>query len=304
MFCCWPAGRRRRRRKRSTFWGLRGRGLGDDFYPTAAAIISLNSEEQTIKVVNFCMQTQITAVTRQAGEMFVPLNFLRFCDVDEIVGAFETTFGIMIDRYLIYRREYDDYKTFFDLYSLFSPMTLDIPETIIGDEAYSPINEYLGLIAGSLGVDYAPIERAGTQELDAMKAISYVSAYPAIDWENMDWIAGTMEDYAIWDSKVRAVLGAVKPMVAHMDSGWLSTFCTLATDGQETNITADDIAAWSGIPFVFAEEAYLTVPGFEGSEVREFDSTALTDPGLFGVRIMVYDTEAAAASIREYIAGQ
>ena len=108
---------------------------------------------------------------------------------------------------------------------------------------YSPINWQLQSIADVLGADYTPVTQTGTQELDAMKVISYIAAYPAIDWENVDWIAGTMEDYILWDLKVRAMLAAVKPKVAQMDSDAVRTLCTLITDGQETDITADDIGA-------------------------------------------------------------
>ena len=279
--------------------------IGNDaFFPTAAAIVSLHTSEQTVKLISFCIQTQVTAVTRDAGAMSVPINFLSYCDTDEIVKAFENTFGITIDRYLIFKREYESYGTFIDVYNLFCPVTLDIPQEVMGDGEYSPINWQLQSIADVLGVDYAPVTQTGTQELDAMKVISYIAAYPAIDWDNVDWIAGTMEDYILWDFKVRAMLAAAKPKAAQMDSDAVRTLCTLITDGQETDITADDIAAWSQIPFAFADDAYLTVPGFESAEVRDFDASPLTEPGMFGHRIMAYDSGAITESIQNFVYGQ
>ena len=64
--------------------------------------------------------------------MSVPINFLSYCDTDEIVKAFENTFGITIDRYLIFKREYESYGTFIDVYNLFCPMTLDVPQEVMG----------------------------------------------------------------------------------------------------------------------------------------------------------------------------
>ena len=118
--------------KQTSCWSLAD-GTSDTFYPAAINIITLDSGECKVRVVNFDMGMPIYADTPQAGEGYIPMSFLWTCEPDAIVSAFETTYGIAIDRYLFLSYEYGSFEPMVSLLDILCPITLDIPQELMGD---------------------------------------------------------------------------------------------------------------------------------------------------------------------------
>ncbi|MFH1879299.1 MAG: hypothetical protein ABIK64_00735 [Bacillota bacterium] len=280
-------------------------GTGKAFTPMMPMIVTLDFEKTSIRVISFYYQTQIDAVTKKGKALSMPMNFLSYCDLPEIVKAYENTFGIPIDRYLVYQYRYGSYEPVVGVFDMLGSVTLDVSGEVLGDEEYTTINGNMKALSKSMKREYTPVTQAGPQALDSLGLIAYYSAIPDRVWASGDRFTMMMEDYKFWDAKNRAVIEALKPIISLMSTGVSHAFLQLITGNQITDITADDIAAWAVIPFNFPDEApYFTAPGFEGVEMRDFDAGALTGVGGYDAKMLSYDNAAMIAHIREFIYGQ
>lgn len=278
-------------------------GSGGSYYVIQPMILTFDFSENSVRVINFYYQTQVYAVTKKGESLSMPINFFAYCDTAEIVKAFENTYGIPIDRYVIY--QYGNYKTPGAAFELLCPLTLDIPEEWMGDEEYTTFNGTMKAVSKIMHMDYTKVTQPGPQEIGPVGLVSYYATIPDRIWASGDRFTMMMEDYRYWDAKNLAVLEALRPKIAQMDQDAVLAIWSLMTEGQDTNLTGEDIAAWSQIPFRFPDEAfYFTVPGFEGVEMADFDAGALTGVRGYDAKMLVYDNAAMAQKIRDFIYGQ
>jgi hypothetical protein len=279
--------------------------MGDSFFPIVPMIVSLDLAKGTVRVVYFYFEAQIFAETQKYGALSIPMSLLSHCEIPEIVRAYENTFGITIDRHLIYRYEYGSYEPAAEMYDLFCPITLDIPEEILGTAKYTTLNGNMKALSKSMKRDYTPVEQAGPQALDTVGFLAYFSSIPDRVWESGDRFTMAMEDYKYWDMKNRAVIEALGPVLEAADPSLVQAFLQLAIRDQITDITVEDIAAWSSAPFRFsADTSYFTVPGFEGVELKDGDAGALPGVDSYQAAMLAYDTETIAASLRAFLNGE
>jgi hypothetical protein len=275
------------------------------FYMTIPLIVSLDFANHSIRVVHIHNMTEIRAVTREKGELKIPVNALSHCEYSEIVNAFENAFGVTIDRYVNYRFVYGDFGPTLKLMGAFCPITLDIPEELTGDKKYVTVNGYMAEITSYLGTDFTPIMQAGPQELDALSLTAYFGAMPDRLWKSGDQFTMVMEEYKYNDMKYRAVIEGMKTKIAQMDQAEVLAFWHVLTDGQDTDVTAKDIAAWSAVSFNFIDDApYLTVPGFEGVEMTASEASSLPGAGNHHSMMLSYDTAAAAQAVQAFLGGE
>lgn len=277
---------------------------GDSFFPIMPMLVSLDLAGGTVRVVFFYFQTQIFAQSERYGALSIPMSLLPQCEIPEIVGAYEQTFGVSIDRYLIYRYKYGSYAPAAAIYDLFCPITLDISEELMGSAKYTTVNGNMKALSKSMKREYAPVEQAGPQVLDTVGFLAYYAAIPDRVWESNDPFTMAMEDYKLWDQKNRAVVTALGPVLAAADPALVQTFLQLATKEQLTDITADDVAVWSSMSFRFADAPYFTVPGFEGVEWKEGDADALPGVDSYQARMLSYDTAALSADLYAFLYGE
>jgi hypothetical protein len=278
-------------------------GSGNSYYVIQPMILTFDFLKNSIRVVNFYYQTQIFSVTRKGEALSMPINFFAYCDTAEIVKAFENTYGITVDRYVIYK--YGDYKMPGEAFELLCPLVLDIPEELMGDEEYTTFNGTMKAVSRIMHMDYTKVTQPGPQEIGPVGLVSYYATYPDRIWASGDRFTMMMEDYKYWDAKNLAVLEALKKKIAQMDQESVLTIWSLMTEGQDTNVTGEDIAAWSQIPFRLPDEAfYCTAPGFTGVEMADFDAGALTGVRGYDAKMLVYDNDAMAQKIRDFIYGQ
>lgn len=278
---------------------------GDGFFITIPVIVSLDFANHSIRAVHIHNMSQIAAVTREKGELSIPINALSHCEYPEIINAFKNAFGVTIDRYVNYQFVYGDFEPTLKLMGAFCPITLDIPEELTGDKKFVTINGYMQEIVGYLGTDYTPIAQAGPQVLDALSLTAYFGAAPARLWESGDQFTMVMEEYKYNDMKYRAVIGGMKVKIAQMDQAEVLAFWHVLTDGQDTDVTAEDIAAWSAVPFNFIDdEPYLTVPGFEGVEMAASEASSLPGVSNYQAKMLVYDMDEAARRVRDFLSGE
>jgi hypothetical protein len=288
---------------------LASENLGKTFFPIMPMIISLNLTDHSVKVINFYFRTQIFAVTREAGELSIPMSLLPQCDLPEIVKAYENTYGIKIDRYLIYQYKYGSFEPIADVYDLLFPITLEIPEEFLGNAEYTTMNGNMKSLSKSMHREYTQIAQAGPQELGAVGFLAYYSSIPDRVWESGDPLTMAMEDYKLWDMKNRAVIEGLRPIMARMDSNTVLSFLKLFVKDQITDITEEDMAAWSAAwaaaPFSFpVDSPYLTVPGFEGVEIQDGAVGALRGVDAYQCTMLAYDNDAAAQTIQRFIYGE
>ncbi len=278
---------------------------GDGFFIAIPVIVSLDLSKHSIRAVHIHNMSQISAVTREKGELTIPVNALSHCEYSEIVKAFENAFGVAIDRYINYQFVYGDFEPTLKLMGAFCPITLDIPEELTGDKKYVTVNGYMKEITGYLGTDFPPVTQAGPQVLDALQLTAYFGAMPERLWKSGDQFTMVMEEYKYNDWKYRSVVEAMKTNIARMDQAEVLAFWHVLTDGQDTDVTAEDIAAWSAIPFNFTDaEPYITVPGFEGVEMVKSGAASLPGVGSNQAQMLVYDTGAAARRVKDFLSGQ
>ena len=237
-------------------------GEGETYYPNAPAILTLDFSKQTIRITKFFSQAQIFAETRQLGELSMPMNFLLYCNTDKIVTAYENTFGISIEKYIIFRYQYYTYKPILEGLDILCPVKLDIPDEVLGDQQYTTTNGNMAALAQTTNREYNPITATGVQDLDAMGIVGYVGATPERIWESGDKFTMMLEDYRYRDAIIQEILEALDPVISKLDRNQVEMLWRLLLAGQETNITLDDIDAWSQISFHFPtdNDAYLTVP--------------------------------------------
>lgn len=281
-----------------------GDETGGAFHPIAPLAVSLDFGRRTVKVINFCIDTRILAVTREIGEAEISMAYLSHCDTEEIVRAYENTFGLHIDRYLLLGYQYGSFAQLVGALDMLCPVTLDIPEILLGNTPFSTVNGNMPMFAGELNREYTLLTGAQAQELDTVGLIAYFAAAPAIDIGTVDWNSYPIESYRLWDAKCRAVLEAVKPAVAQMGREDALAFWTLITQGHETNLTGEDIARWSEVAFTFPDACYLSVPGLEDARAQEFDASAFTSFNLFAQMMLVYDDAAVALRVQAFISGE
>ena len=141
-------------------------------------VVSMNLTTQNAKVITFYYETQITAIAANGNTVSISMAMLPNCENEEIANAFTSTFGIPIDRYLIYVYEYGSYQPLLSVLDLLSPVSLEVPEELLGTAQYSTINGYMKTIASANGRTYTPIESAGIYELDAVGFLGYNNAIP------------------------------------------------------------------------------------------------------------------------------
>ncbi|MBN1776770.1 MAG: hypothetical protein JW811_01490 [Clostridiales bacterium] len=274
-------------------------------YPISPLIVSLDFEQKTVKVVNFYYQTQINAVTKKGESLSMPMNFLLYCDTEEIVKAYENTFGIPIDRYVIFSYTYGNFQPAIQGFDMLTPVIVDIPEELLGNEQYTTINGNMKPLAGVLNREYTLITQAGPNALDAVGIVSYIGAIPDWVWSSGDRFTMMMEDYKYWDAKYRALIEGLRPNIAAFDHDAALAFWQRMVADQATDITGDDIALWSQTLCNFPEDApYLTIPGFEGVTMQDFDANALTGVYGYDAKMFAYDGDAISAIIRAFIAGE
>ena len=274
-------------------------------YPISPLIVSLDFTQKTIKVVNFYFQTQIDAVTKKGESLSMPMNFLLYCDTAEIVKAYENTFGIPIDRYVIFTYAYGNFEPAIQGFDMLTPVTVDIPEELLGTEQYTTINGNMKPLAGVLNREYTLITQAGPNALDAVGIVSYIGAIPDWVWDSGDRYTMMMEDYKYWDAKYQALIEGLRPNIAALDHDAILAFWQHMVADQTTNITEDDITLWSQTLYNFPEDApYLTIPGFEGVTIQDFDANALVGISGYDVKMFVYDNDAISAMIQAFIGGE
>lgn len=283
---------------------LVGDGTSGTFNPIAPFILSLDGSSQTARVIGFSISTRIAAVTREAGETSISMGYLSHCETGEIVKAYETTFGIPIDRYLFLAYQYGSFESLVGALDMLCPVTLDIPEILMGDTQFTTVNGNMPMFAEAMNREYTLVAGAQAQELDTVGFISYFAAAPSININTVDWIVYPMDSYRLWDMKCQAALKAFIPRISRMDQAEVLAFWTLITDGQDTDITADDIGRWSAIPYSFPADCYLSVPGFENAKAQEFDASAFTSYNFFPQMLLAYDSEAVISQIHTFISGE
>ena len=279
---------------------------GDTFYPTMPMIISLDFATGSVRIVYFHYATQIMAVTRDAGALSIPMKALSYCDYSEIVKAFENAFGIKIDRYMNFQFVYGDHENVFLFLNALCPLTLDIPAELLGDTKYTSVNWYMGELTRGLDIEYTKLTEMTTQTMDAIGLGAYICAAPDRLWKSGDQFTMMMEEYKYQDVKYRAIIEALKSNIAQMDRDAVLAIWRLLLDGQETDITAEDIAAWSeaGLNFIGDTPPLLTVPGFEGVEMVESEAKSVLGVRSYYAQMLVYDTAAAAQRVQEFLSGE
>ena len=283
-----------------------GDGTGDTFYPTAVFIVVLDPDTCKIRVVNFDMAAQIYAKPRQAEESWMPMKFLYCCDTDAIVYAFESTFGITIDRYLFVAYEYGSFAPLLPMLDELisrNPVEVDIPDALMGDEPYTTVNGNMPWIAEAAGRDYTPVTGTQAQALDAVGLVSYFAAYPAVDFETVDWEQYTLDSYALWDEKCAAVFEAIRPAIRKSTPDSSNAFWMMLLDGQQTNITQEDVDDWIWQPFTIGDNAYFSVPG-EHAVPEEFDASALTGANAFPYMMLTGNPQETAAGMQTFMNGE
>ncbi|MFH1879295.1 MAG: hypothetical protein ABIK64_00715 [Bacillota bacterium] len=281
---------------------LASEDTGDSFFPIMPMIVSLDLQNRSVKVINFYFQTQIFATAETGEALSVPMSLLPHCEIPEIVKAYENTYGIPIDRYLIYLYEYGSYEPIADVYDLLFPITLDIPEEFLGSAKYTTINGNMKALSKSMKREYTPIEEAGPHALGSVGFLAYYGAIPDRVWESGDRFTMAMEDYKLWDMKNRAVIEGLRPMIALMDGDTVLSFLKLFIKDQTTDITEEDIARWSLAGLNLAVDSpYLTVPGFEGVEMQTGDAGSLKGISEYQLQMLKYDNEAIAQAIHTFL---
>ncbi len=272
-------------------------------YPIVLFILTMDYNTNSMRFANFFYQTQINAVTKEGEELSMPMGFLGHCDTPEIVKAYENTYGITIDRYLLFQY---DLETVIKILNELSPITLNIPEEFLGDEEYSTINGNMQAYSEDFDIEPDPVDEAGEQELDSLGLFSFFHTIPDRVSASDDRGTNMMEDYRLWDEKNQTVIEAFKPLFKLLGEDGVSGLWELVTEGQDTDITEEDIAKWSKLLASLPDEKtpYFTVPGFEGVEVEDFDAKTLTGMSGFDVKMLVYDNETMAENLQKFINGQ
>ncbi|MBN1776767.1 MAG: hypothetical protein JW811_01470 [Clostridiales bacterium] len=284
---------------------LASEDMGNSYFPIMPMILSLNLKTLDARLINFYFQTQIFAVAKNGEEISVPMSLLPNCEVSEIVKAYENTFGIPIDRYLIYVYQYGSYSPIVDVFDMMFPITLDIPEEILGTAQYTTINGNMKSIANTLKRQYSPIEQAGPHELDAVGYLAYYCAIPDYVWGSGDRLSNTLEDYKYWDMKNEAVIEAFRPIIGLMSPDTVAMLIRMLVSGQLTDITEDDIVLWSTAGLNFAADSpYLTVPGFEGVELQGGNIGSLKGISAYQNMMLTYDNEAVKQQIQAFLYGE
>ena len=153
----------------------------DGDYPIMPFILTMDYNTGNIRFINFYLSTQINAVTKDGSEVSMPMTFLSHCETPEIVKAYENTYGITIDRYIIFK--YDTEKTI-EILNKLGPIKLIIPEEFLGDEEHSSINGNMQYYGESLDMEPKPVDGAGEHELDSLGLFSFFHTIPERVWES------------------------------------------------------------------------------------------------------------------------
>lgn len=275
-------------------------GSEESFFPIMPFILTMDYNTNSIRFTNFYLSTQIDAVTKKGDKISMPMTFLNQCDTEEIVKAYENTYGIKIDRYIIFK--YDNKKTI-EILSELGPIKLFIPEEFLGDKEYTTINGNMEHYGKSLDMEPKPVDESGEQELDSLGLFSFFHTIPERVWESDDRFTNMMEDYRLWDEKNQTVIAALKPLLKLLGEDKVSGLWKLVAQGQDTNITDEDIAKWSKLLVNLPAEKtpYFTVPGFEDVEFADFDAKALTGISGYDVKMLTYDNEKMAEDLQKFI---
>lgn len=284
---------------------IAGEDMGNTYFPLVIMVFSANFTQKTIKVISFYFETQITAVAKTGETVSIPMSLLPNCETGEIVKAFENTFGIPIDRYLIYTYTYGSYKPIIDVYDRIFPVTIDIPEEILGTAQYTTINGNMKAIAKASKRDYTPIDKAGLHDLDSVGVLAYFSSIPDRISESGDRFTKAMEDYKYWDAKHAALFNGLRPVVGLMSPDTMAMILQMLFSNQATDMTGEDIAKISAAGLNFAADSgYLTVPGFEGVELQAGDKGSLKGINAYQNMMLAYDSEAIRQQIRAFLYGE
>lgn len=283
---------------------IAGEDMGDGYFPLLVLVFSADFTEKTIKVINFYYTTQVNAVAKNGEAVSIPMSLLPVCDDTEIVKAFENTFGIPIERYLIYVYKSNSYEPFLDVFDQVDPITVDIPEEVLGTAQHSTVNGNMKAIAGASKREYTPIQSAGLQELNGVGILSYYTAIPARIWASGDTFTNVMEDYKYWDNKNAVLFSALRAIIGMMGPDASAAILRTLLTGQDTDMTDEQIAIISGAGLNFAPGVcYMTVPGFEGVEMVVGDTGTLKGVSTFQKQMLTYDSEAIRQQIHTFLYG-
>jgi len=274
-------------------------GTGNSFYPIMPFLLTADRDTGECRFTHFYYMTRIEAVTKKGETVSMPMSFLSYCDTTEIVKAYENTFGIRIDRYLIYKY---DYQQVLDLLDTLCPVTVDVPEEFMGDAEYSTINGNMKAFARQFGREAVPLEHAGEQTLDSLGLFSYFHTIPDRVWAG-DRFDNLMEDYRLWDQKNRTMIAVFKSLAGLMGEDAVAAAFRLMTDGQDTNLTDGDIAAWSAMIANQPEGMmpYFTFPGYDGVEMQDFNAKALTGTAGYDAKMLACGDETTAEALRAFL---
>ena len=189
--------------------------LCDGSYVIGPLILTFDWEKGTVRIIHFCYQAQINAVTKKGEAMDMPITFLLYCEPDEIVKAFETACGIPIEKYIIF--DYSAYQSVIDAFEALGPVTLEVPSEMMGDEEYSSVNGNMRVFANAVNAVYAPLKQAGVQALDELAFLSYIATTPDRIWESGDRFTMMMADYQYQVWKMQAMIEAFRPVISRLD---------------------------------------------------------------------------------------
>ena len=160
-------------------------------------------------------------------------------------------------------------------------------------------------IAGANKRDYTAVETAGPQQLDAVGYLAYIFAIPESVWSSGDRLTVAMADYNDADTKNRVAIAALRIVIGMKDEDTIAAFMRKFTEGQETDITENDIALWSAFSLnLDADNPYMSVPGNEGVALQAGDIGSMTGISSYQNQMLTYDNEAFKQKIHAFLYGE
>lgn len=282
-----------------------GEDMGSSYFPLLPLVLSFNLTRQSVKVIYFYYETQIFGTAPSGETVSIPMSLLPNLDTGEVVKAFETTYGIPINRYLIYTYDYGKCTRTLEAFDLLAPLTIDVPGEILGTAQHTTINGNMKALAGANKRDYTAVETAGPQQLDAVGYLAYIFAIPESVWSSGDRLTVAMADYNDADTKNRVAIAALRIVIGMKDEDTIAAFMRKFTEGQETDITEDDIALWSAFSLnLDADNPYMSVPGNEGVALQAGDIGSMTGISSYQNQMLTYDNEAFKQKIHAFLYGE
>jgi len=270
----------------------------ENSFPLNFFLITVDNNTNEVRFTNFFYETQIDAVTTEGEPVSIPMYKLtELCDMEGIIDAFENMYGIAVDKYLIYR--YDN-NMIIDIFKHMCPITVDIPEEYIGS-GEGTLKKSMERYSDSTGEEITPVDAAGEQELGPLALLSYFHTIPEWVYASEDDLTRKMEDYKYWDAKNEYALSVYKPVFELMGEQALTALGQSIMEGQDTNITDDDIAAWAKrlTELPDGKTPYLTIPGFEDIGLEKFEG----DP-MGSTMMLTYDKAEAAEKVQAFVNGE